>query len=197
MNARIANAIRKNLLNVVEAGGAVREIEAQLVEARAGMYLNGVKAAIAAKGDADTFNEVCGRVADEFRANVNGIAVKYGCEQQKDTKSKPKVDADGNPIYCVPSALSAVRTHLTQAIEFGIDMGTAKAPKPYTAIKDAKDVAKAEYELEHASEDEKLIAATGELIDAIWERVCELEGRPLKAVNVLIADLAKKVDKAA
>ena len=46
-------------------------------------------------------------------------------------------------------------------------------------------------------DDEKLIAATGELIDAIWERVCDLEGRPLKAANVLIADLAAKIDKAA
>lgn len=193
----IKTAIRKHLLAGIAKQAGVDALIQELDAARAGMYTHGVLAAIAAKGDAKAFSETCETLADDFRFNRRGIAVKFNCEQAKDKQGKDKVDADGNPIYKVPSSLSAMRSHLTQAIEHGVDLGTASKPNPYRAIKDAKDVAKAEAATANLSADDKAKQATRETLLAIADRVDALEGKALKAAIALINATAKEIDKAA
>jgi hypothetical protein len=62
MSNSIKANIRKNLLNGIAKQAGVIELETKLENARAGMYTHGVLAAIAAKGDAQAFTEVCDEV---------------------------------------------------------------------------------------------------------------------------------------
>jgi hypothetical protein len=193
MSNSIKANIRKNLLNGIAKQAGVIELETKLENARAGMYTHGVLAAIAAKGDAQAFTEVCDTLRDDFRANRRNIAVKYNCDIAKDKQGNAKSDSDGNPVYKVPSALSSMASHLKAAFEFGVDVGTAKKPAAFSAIRTAVSVARDEKAKADATPEDKLRDGLREQLADLSERLGELDARQLKIVAKLINSVGKAV----
>jgi len=197
MSNAINSAIRKCLLAGIAKQAGVEALIIELDAARAGMYVHGVQAAIAAKGDGQAFAAVCDKLRDDFRANLRGIAVKFNCDVAKDKQGNPKADADGNPVYKVPSSLASMASHIKSAFEFGIDFGTKAKPSSFGAIRDAVQVARAEKQAATASPEDKLRAELRDTLADIATGLDTLDAKALKVVAKMLQAVGESIAKAA
>ena len=194
--SNVRTAVRKHLLNGIAKQAGVEELMQQVEDARAGMYTHGVLAAIAADGDGAVFEEVCDTLADDFRTNRRGIAEKYNCDQQRDKQGKLKTDKDGNPVYKVPSSLSSMRSHLKAAFEFGTDLGTAKKPAAFSAIRTANQVAREEAAKAARTPADEARDALAEIMQEISDAVSEASVEEINVIAELLQAVAAQAKAA-
>lgn len=194
--ATLKSTIRKYLLAGVAKQAGVAVLEAQLVEARGGMYACSVQAAIAAKGDKAAFVETVDSLMDDFRSNKRNIATKFEMDQAQDKHGKLKVDNDGNPVYKVPGSLSTAKSVLASGFDHGIDLGTISKPNSFGSIRDAAQHAKAEQAVANATPDDKVRASIAGHLESIASQIAKLDTKSLKALNTLLAATVKAHDKA-
>lgn len=102
----------------------------ELRESRAGTYNTAVEAAVAAGGNAKAFEEVFEEVFEDIRQDRGGIAVELGC-----AIAARKGD-NGEPVYRIPSGMSAAKSILTRALERKVALQDDDgAPRAYNAIR--------------------------------------------------------------
>jgi len=195
--ANIKSTIRKYLMAGVAKQSGVIEAQAALDAAKGGMYACTVQAAIAAKGDKAAFVETCDKLMDDFRGNVRGIAVKHGMEQAKDKTGKLAVNSDGNPRYLVPGSLSTAKSVLGGAFDHKIGLGTITKPNSFGSVRDAASVAKAEAKAAAATPDDKVRASITAHLEAISGQLAKMDSKSLKALDTLLAKMAKGTKDAA
>lgn len=196
--ANIKTEVRKQLVNGVAAQAGVIEAEKLLNEKRDGMYTCGIKAAIAAK-KREVFLDVITTLENDFRFNRRGIAVKYNVPQAKQAKTgAPKTDADGNPVYTVPSALRTMKSYVLSGFDHNVDFGTASNPTPFSVVRTAVQAAKEAAVKAARTPDDEQRDAIKESLAAIAEYVDSIEGkRALNAAMKLIQETGKALTELA
>ena len=195
--SNIITVVRKHLLAGIAKQSGVDTLIAELDAARAGMYVHGIQAAIACKGDGTVFTTVCDTLRDDFRANRRGIAAKFNCDQAKDKQGTLKVDSEGNPVYKVPSSLASMASHIKSAFEFGVDLGTAAKPSPFSAVRDACQVAREAKKAASASPEDKLRAELRDTLTDIGTSIDALDAKALKIVAKMLQAVGESIAKAA
>lgn len=177
MTTTNAKAIRESLIEAAKAGSKVMKEQEKLQAKREGAYTHAVRAGIAANGDAKAFLAVCEQVMDEIRTNANGLARACGAPAAKPTK-------DGERRWKVPMAVSAAKTYISQAIEFGVALtGDDNEPRSYNAVRKDVDTARAEHAREHETAEETQRREIGEFCDLIGERARKLDGAALDTLH--------------
>ena len=194
--AKVVNKVRAYLLKGVAKQAGVEALEAQLEEARGGMYACMMQAAAVA-GNKEAFIAEVETLESDFRSNKRGIAVKFNCEQAIDRDKKPRVDANGNPIYRVPSSLSTAKSVIGQAFDRGTDVGTEKKPSSFGAVRTANKLAKEAEEKAAMSKDDKRAAEAAELLAEVSNMLTGIEGKALTALIKLVKALHKAATAAA
>ena len=191
----MSKSIRDYLLDGIQKQSGVIELENRLTQAREGMYVCGVKAAIVA-GDRESFLTAAEKLMDDFRANRRKIAEKHGMEQAKDTHGNLKEDGEGNPVYTVPSSLSTVKSVLSKAFEAGIDFGTLEEPESFGAIRTALKVAReaeqaatGDSDATEGSEESPTTIATADAPEALTG-----DEKRRNDARVLLAEVASSLD---
>lgn len=195
--SNVKTKIRSCLLAGIAKQAGVDALIAELENKRAGMYTHGVLAAIAAKGDAEAFAEVCETLKADFRSNRRGIAEKYNCDVAKDKAGNLKTDDSGNPIYKVPSSLSSMASHIKTGFANNVDFGTAKKPTAFSAIRTLNQTAKEAAEKAAATPEDQARAAIREIWEAIEVQLTDLNEAQLVTVAKLMQSVGEAVAKAA
>jgi hypothetical protein len=190
------NKVRAYLLKGVAKQAGVEALEAQLEEARGGMYACMMQSAIVAGSKEAWLTEVETLEAD-FRANKRGIAVKFNCERAVDKDGNDRNDANGKPVYRVPSSLSTAKSVIGQAIDRDIDLGTEKKPESFGAVRTANRVAKEAEQKAALSGEDKRKAEAAQLLTETAELIGGIEGKAFTALLKLIKALHKAAATAA
>lgn len=183
------NKIRKALIALAGGSVEVTEEAAKLADKRTGVYTNAVLAAIYA-GNVETLEAEMLALIDDIKANKRGIAERLGCPMSK------KQPADG-VAYNVPSALSAAKSYMLDALRMGIDVGNEKDPRPFGAIRDEVRTAKAAAARAALTGDDALRAELVEACDAIKERATALDGDTLASAHTIATTLLQSLRDAA
>lgn len=192
--ANLKTEVRKHLVNGIAAQSGVIEAEKALDQKREGMYVCGVKAAIVAK-KRDTFVSVIETLEADFRFNRRGIAEKYNVPQAKQPKTgKPKTDADGNPIYTIPSSLRTMKSYVLQGFDFEVDFGTIKNPTPFSVVRAAVQAAKEEKAKSERTPDDEARDVIRDALNSLAEHLDAIEGkRALTAALKLVQETGKSL----
>ncbi len=190
----MSNTIRDYLLAGIAAQAGVQTLEAQLTEAREGMYTCGVKAAIVADGK-QAFVEAAEKLMADFRRNLRGIAERHNMAQAKDTHGNLKTDDNGNEVYTVPSSLSTVKSVCSKAFDNGISFGPLESPESFgairTALKVARDTSTPADDAPELTGDAKRRADGRDLLVSVGDSLDGYSGKALTAILKLIRALAK------
>jgi len=135
---------------------------------------------------ADHFEDTVKAFYAEIRANERGLAKKVGAESAK--------DGDG---YTVPGSIRAQVSQVLRAVRFGVDLGTADAPRGITDIRkdtgeaaEAAEAAKTPKEL--TADDALRMALVDGLSDAI-KAVKGAEGTVLESIKIATLEYVGKV----
>jgi hypothetical protein len=189
------NKVRAYLLKGVAKQAGVEALEAQLEEARGGMYACMMQSAIVA-GSKEAWLIEVEQLEDDFRSNKRGIAVKFNCPRAVDKDDNPR-EKDGKPVYRVPSSLSTAKSVIGQALDRGTDLGTEKKPESFGAIRTANKVAREAEAKAALSGDDKRKAEAAALLQEVGNLIGGIDGKAFTALLKLIKALHKAASKAA
>lgn len=199
MAKQLKTVVREILLSAVAKEQGVKALQAKVEAARDGMYTTGCKAAAAAKSQ-DVFVQVIETLEDDFKANRRGLAERFEMPQQKTSgkNPKPKTDADGNPVYCIPGSLRTMKSVVLRGFRYKVDFGTPDNPTPFSVVRAACDAA-AEAEAKAArTPDDEARDVIREVLAKVSKSLDDIEGKKaLTAALKLTQELAAAMEKAA
>lgn len=176
------STIRALLVKGAIACNKVAADAAKVNEKRTGAYSLFVLAGIAA-GNAETLTTVADALFSEIRQSGK-VADDKGKSVQVATKRNEKGDA-----WVIPNALSSAKSTILSAFELGVDLGSESEPNPFSAIRTAVKVKRAEAEAakdQHAKQRAEVLAA----LATIRETAEKADGETLARIaDALIAAL--------
>jgi hypothetical protein len=189
----INRAVRDLLEAGIVSGVATDKQQQKLNETRSGTYSSMVAAGIAAGTGAEgfaLFARVWDGLKDDIQKNRDGIAAKLRCPKRSGKKGG----------YKVPSAASSAASVVSDALQFGVSMGTADEPETFTAIRNAVQEAKHAAWLETVSSEERklfeLLAELSETANSLKMRYSGIvsNGMVTDATQAAAAGLAAIAD---
>lgn len=178
--------IRAHLLDMAKGGVKDAAAAERLNKRREGTYSHGVRAMIAANGDAKAFVKVCEDLMAAIRVNADGIAKEVGAKLAKRTSD------DGAKQYRVPGALSSVKTYGKQALEWGIalvDEEDGETPRPYGQIRKDVDSERAKRELADEKPEDTQRREIAETCELIANRAKSLDGEGLDTLHSIVSQV--------
>jgi hypothetical protein len=180
----------------------VMAIEAELEQARGGMYARAMQAGIVA-GDRETFTGVVETLEDDIRRDKRGIGSKLHEKElvrhstDKHGNLKYWDDEQTKPVYTIPSSLSTAKSVVGNALDAGIDLGTEKEPESFSAVRTALKAAKEAAKEASLTGDAKRRAELRETLNGIADAAEGISGKALTALIKLVASVAKEAETAA
>lgn len=177
--------VRDCFVAFVKASDKVAAAANKLNEQRVGAYSFMVGAGILA-GTAAVFKSESESFMDAIRTNRDGMAVKLKCKT-----GKPGKDADAPVGYLVPSAFSAAKSHILNALERGVELSDSESgdPRPFTQIrKDVEALVQAE-KVAALTGDDKVRHEIAVNLATLQERLAKLNGEALGYVAEAISEI--------